>query len=127
MSLHRSLCLFSLKTTITSLVKPCSSGPHTPFLMFSWATNILSYRIWSLIKTRSFFMSMRVPLFKNPKVTLMNLQIHHPLVFGKCNKFTSFLVIYVIMVGCKCSWLSKYFCTSCCTLALTLQLESMKR
>ena len=39
----------------------------------------------------------------------MNLQIHHPLVLGKCNKSTSFLEIYVIMVGWKCSWLSKYF------------------
>ena len=75
--------------------------------MFSWAMNILSDRIWSPIKTRSFFMSMRVPLFRNPKVTLMNLQIHHPLVLGKCNKFTSFLEIYVIMVGCNCLWLSK--------------------
>ena len=25
----------------------------------------------------------------------------------KCNKFTSFLEIYVIMVGCNCLWLSK--------------------
>ena len=70
--------------------------------------NILSDRIWSPIKTRSFFMSMRVPLFKNPKDTLINLQIHHPLVLGKCNKFTSFLEIYVIMVGCNCLWLSKF-------------------
>ena len=53
-------------------------------------------------------MSMRVPLFKNPKGTLINLQIHHPLVLGKCNKFTSFLEIYVIMVGCNCLWLSKF-------------------
>ena len=71
--------------------------------------NNLRDRIWSPIKTRSFFMSMRVHLLKNPKVTLMNLWIHHPLVLGKCNKSTSFLEIYVIMVRCKCSWLSKYF------------------
>ena len=38
----------------------------------------------------------------------MNLQIHHLLVLGKCNKFTSFLEICVLMVGCKCSWLSKF-------------------
>jgi len=95
---HQSLNLVPLALKLLSW---CS-------LENSRAMNNLSDRIWRPIKTRSFFMSMRVPLFRNPKVTLMNLQIHHPLVLGKCNKFTSFLEIYVIMVGCNW-WLSKKF------------------
>ena len=87
MSLHHHCVLSPWKQLSTPSSKPCSSGPQTPFLMFSWAMNILSDRIWSPIKTRFFFMSMRVPLFKNPKVTLMNLQIHHPLMLRKCNNF----------------------------------------
>ena len=75
---------------------------------------------------RSFFMSMRVPLFKSqghshespdssPPCASEVQQVLHPFL-----KYV-FLWLDVNAHGYK------NFCTSCCTLALTLQLESMER